>query len=185
MELHVRGVKAINDSALEQLFVEPHEFAAISYQLNSSAELPPLANPLRASSHQFREDSAKKKNSSVSRYFSGLKKLNASRCANLSTKGVTHIAKHVTGLDWLDLSWTSVDDNVFDVLVQNCPHLRSIKLFGCNAITHEGKHAYTYLGLIDAHYLLVAINRTKQERTSLDIFSVSQPLDWCLYGEIS
>jgi hypothetical protein len=166
-ELHVRGVKAINDVSLEQLFVEPHEFAAISYQLNSSAEIPPLANPLRASSHHFKEESAKKKSSSVSRYFAGLKKLNASRCASLSTKGVTHIAKHVTGLDWLDLSWTGVDDNVFDVLVQHCTHLRSIKLFGCNAITHE------------------AINRTKSERTTLDIFSVSQPLDWCLYGEIS
>lgn len=184
--MHVRGVKAINDVSLEQLFVEPHEFAAISYQLNSSAEIPPLANPLRASSHHVKEESAKKKTSSVSRYFAGLKKLNASRCAHLSTKGVTHIAKHVTGLDWLDLSWTGVDDTVFDVLVQHCSHLRSIKLFGCNAITHEGKAEHMpEIGSVLTYDCYAAINRTKSERTTLDIFSVSQPLDWCLYGEIS
>lgn len=156
--------------SLEQLFVEPHEFAAISYQLNSSAEIPPLANPLRASSHQFKEESAKKKNSSVARYFGGLKKLNASRCANLSTKGVTHIAKHVTGLDWLDLSWTGVDDTVFEVLVQYCTHLRSIKLFGCQAITHEGKSWST----CSRYAQLTSLQQSTGQNQSEQILTYSQ-----------
>lgn len=71
-------------------------------------------------------------------HFPHLHTLSLRKCQNINDEGLLDIPRHLTGLVRLNLSGTSVSDNVLRELAVHCPLLKELELTDCKLVTKAG-----------------------------------------------
>jgi hypothetical protein len=110
--------------------------------------------------------------SAFSRNNSTLKRLHLLECGGINTTNCVALCEHLTHLEGIDLRLSDVDDACMPVIMERCPKLWSLELFGCRGITDVGAQAIAQHGAKLVH---ISISDTRATEVGAAAVAVSSP----------
>jgi hypothetical protein len=103
---------------------------------------------------------------------STLKRLHLLECGGINTTNCAALCAHLSHLEGIDLRLSDVDDACIPVIMERCPKLWSLELFGCSGITDTGALAIAQHGAKLVH---ISISDTRATEVGAAAVAASSP----------